>query len=116
MANYTLVPVNTDEIRNHYGDAVCEKLVPYQPHLFDNLMWGSDNGKPTLVGGNVQLSDGSSYYLVTPEKFGFVVKKQYRENPDELILCFVHGVTTHECLFTVVTIRYKIGFWLINND
>ena len=83
MANYTLVPVNTDEIRNHYGDAVCEKLVPYQPHLFDNLMWGSDNGKPTLVGGNVQLSDGSSYYLVTPEKFGFVVKKQYRENPDE---------------------------------
>ena len=56
MANYTLVPVNTDEIRNHYGDDICEKLVPYQPHLFDNLMWGSDNGNPTLVGGNVQLS------------------------------------------------------------
>ena len=83
MANYTLVPVNTDEIRNHYGDDICDKLVPYQPHLFDNLMWGSDNGKPTLVGGNVQLSDGSLYYLVTPEKYGFVVKKQYREDPNE---------------------------------
>ena len=83
MANYTLVPVNTDEIRNHYGDDICDKLVPYQPHLFDNLMWGSDNGKPTLVGGNVQLSDGSMFYLVTPDKYGFVVKKQYREDPNE---------------------------------
>ena len=83
MANYTLVPVNTDEIRNHYGDDICDRLVPYQPHLFDNLMWGSDDGKPTLVGGNVQLSDGSMYYLVTPEKYGFVVKKQYREDPNE---------------------------------
>tara|TARA_R100000697_G_scaffold44713_2_gene57773 strand:- start:1006 stop:2631 length:1626 start_codon:yes stop_codon:yes gene_type:complete len=83
MANYTLVPVNTDEIRNHYGDDICDRLVPYQPHLFDNLMWGSENGKPTLVGGNVQLSDGSMFYLVTPDKYGFVVKKQYREDPNE---------------------------------
>ena len=83
MANYTLVPVNTDEIRNHYGDDICDRLVPYQPHLFDNLMWGSDNGKPALVGGNIQLSDGSMFYLVTPDKYGFVVKKQYREDPNE---------------------------------
>lgn len=101
MANYTLVPVNTDEIRNHYGDDVCDRLVPYQPHLFDNLMWGvNDDGRSALVGGNVQLSDGSSYYLVTPEKYGFVVKKQYRENPDETDPVLRAWGDYHGALFT----------------
>ena len=42
MANYTLVPVDGNQIRDQFGDAVFDKLVPYQPHLFDNIMWGSD--------------------------------------------------------------------------
>lgn len=83
MANYTLVPVDGDQIKNHFGDDIFDKLVPYQPHLFDNIMWGSDNGTQAIIGGNVQLSDGSMYYVERPTEYGFVVKKQYRENPDE---------------------------------
>ena len=42
MANYTLVPVDGNQIRDHFGDAIFDKLVPYQPHLFDNVMWSND--------------------------------------------------------------------------
>ena len=83
MANYTLVPVDGNQIRDQFGDAVFDKLVPYQPHLFDNIMWGSDLGTKAIIGGNVQLSDGSMYYVENPTEYGFIVKKQYRENPDE---------------------------------
>ena len=84
MANYTLVPVDGNQIRDHFGDAIFNKLVPFQPHLFDNIMWGSDLGTKAIIGGNVQLSDGSMYYVENPTEYGFIVKKQQRENPDEI--------------------------------
>jgi len=86
MANYTLVPVDGNAIKEKYGDTIFSGLVPYQPHMFDNVTWANDaDGKPTvLVGGNVQLADGKFVYVVQPTKYGFVVKKQYREDPDEV--------------------------------
>ena len=85
MANYTLVPVDGNAIKEKYGDTIFSGLVPYQPHLIDNIQWANDaDGKPTvLVGGNVQLADGKFVYVVQPTVHGFVVKKQYREDPDE---------------------------------
>jgi hypothetical protein len=82
MANYTLVPVDGNKIKDHFGDALFEKLVPYQPHLFDDIEWdATDSDVP--FSGRVQLSDTSQVYVVKPTDHGFVVKKQYRKDPDE---------------------------------
>jgi hypothetical protein len=83
MANYTLVPVDGNEIKNHYGDDIFDGLVAYQPHLFDNVEWRADDPKVPFA-GNVQLANGKFVYVVEPTKYGFVVKKQYREDPDEV--------------------------------
>jgi len=82
MANYTLVPVDGNQIKDHFGDALFNKLVPYQPHLFDDIEWdATDSDVP--FSGRVQLSDTTQVYVVKPTDHGFVVKKQYRKDPNE---------------------------------
>jgi len=85
MANYTIVPVDSDAIKEKYGDIIFSGLVPNQPHLFDNVTWANDkDGNPTVpLGGNVHLADGKFAYVLYPTEHGFVVKKQYCEDPDE---------------------------------
>ena len=58
------------------------QLVEYQPHLFDDIEWDATNSDVPFS-GRVQLSDTTKVYIVKPTDHGFVVKKQYRKDPDE---------------------------------
>ena len=58
MANYTLVPVKMDDIRQNWGNELADRLVEYQPHLFDDIEWDATNSDVPFS-GRVQLSVAS---------------------------------------------------------
>ena len=82
MANYTVRAIDIDKVLETYPH-ISGKIVPFQPHMFENITWDLSGDVPSPHSGIVTLSNGDKEYIVKPLECGFIVKKQYRENPNE---------------------------------
>lgn len=78
MATYIIRPVDTTLINQRHSAFLRNGMEMFTAYNFEPDAIASS----TLLAGWIHLNN-NKYYLVSPHNDGFVVKKVYKENPDE---------------------------------